>query len=214
MTVAALALGTAACGDDEEETVPQEDEGPEVFTTVILTFSPDGGTAGDDIVVQFEDPDGDGVQNGVFTYPNSGSSALLAADTDYTLAVSFRNILAPDPDEIQEEIAVEEDDEHQILFFGSNVNGPATTNTSAPITHTYADMDENMLPVGVINNIETSATAAAAGPFSVLLRHLPPVNGTAEKVAGLAAAWRDNGETGFPGETDIRVDFSIGVAAP
>ncbi|MEO0813812.1 MAG: hypothetical protein AAFY60_13175 [Myxococcota bacterium] len=202
----ATVVAIAACGDDDDD-VEMEDEGPEVFTTLELTFSPDGGTAADDIVALFQDDDGDGVMSGSI----SPGITTLAASTTYSLSVRLANTTLPagEQDEPQEEV-MEEEDEHQFFFFGPTVNGPATTNTTAPLTHAYADMDGGGLPVGFVNTI-TTGSAASAGDFTVLLRHLPPVDGSAVKVAGLAGTLASSGVSALPGETDITVTYTVEV---
>ncbi len=210
-------LPLTACGDDDDDDNGDDtgnppgadvDEGPEIFTTLELTFSPDGGTAADDLVTTFQDDDGDGVMSGTIT----PEMTMLAASTTYTLSLRLANTTLPedDQDEPQEEV-MEEDDEHQFFFFGEQINGPATDNMDAPITHEYAD-DDGALPVGFISTITTDE-AADAGDFTVLLRHLPPADdGTVIKVDGLAEDLAASGDPAdLPGETDISVTFSVGV---
>lgn len=205
LAIAALSLA-AACGDDDPE-VEMEDDGPEVFTTLELTFSPDGGTASDDIVITFQDDDADGVGSGAIT----PEMIMLAAETTYTLSFRVANTTLPvgEQDDIQQEIMDEEDD-HQFFVFGEMVNGPATDNPTAPITHAYADLDSNDLPIGFVNDVQTGA-AEPAGDFTVLLRHLPPVDGTVQKLPDLEGTLRTGGIEALPGQTDIIVTYTIGV---
>lgn len=227
---AAVTLGLApACdsdsdADDHGETEGHDDHGDEhddhghddhghdhneseIITTVTLTFTPDGG--GEPVVASFEDPDGDGGVSGM------SDSITLAADTTYTLAVSFSNDLEDPPEDITPEIE-EEAEEHQIFVYGSAVQGPATGDAAnAILTHTYADMESTYganavgddLPVGLANQIVTGA--AGTGDLQIMLRHLPDLDGEPVKVTGLAEELAA-GEA-LPGDVDVDVQFSVTV---
>ena len=87
----------------------------------------------------------------------------------------------------------------------------------APMAHgpeCYADVESDYgpnagddLPVGLTNTI--TANAAGTGDFSVMLRHLPELNGEAQKVAGLAEDFAA-GEA-LPGDPDVDITFSLTV---
>jgi hypothetical protein len=90
------------------------------------------------------------------------------------------------------------------------VDGPATgDNPDAVISQAYADEDPNGLPVGLANDIAT--LGVGTGALTVTLRHLPPENDTAVKVAGLAEDVATNGIENLPGDTDASVDFNVEV---
>lgn len=185
----------AACGAAN----PDEANEEEVITTVVLTFTPDGG--GDAVEASWADPENDGS-------PVIDAIAL-AADTTYGLAVSFLNELEEPAEDITVEVA-EEDDEHQVFVFGSAVEGPATgTNAEAVVTHAYDDADAEGNPVGLANTI--TATATGSGELRVALRHLPAEDGTAVKVAGLAEDLATDGIDALPGATDVDVSFDLTV---
>lgn len=191
----AAALVSVACVDVENPDTQDNDQ--EVITTVRLTFTPDGG--GDALTFAVADPENDGS-------PVIDDIAL-AAGTTYAMSVAFLNELEAPAEDITVEVS-EESDEHQVFIFGSGVSGPATgDNADAVVTHAYADTDENGLPVGLSNTI--TATTAGAGELSVMLRHLPVENGTAQKVADLAAQLAA-GDT-LPGEPDADVTFPLVV---
>jgi len=183
-----------ACGDD-----PGGENENEVITTVALTFTPSGGGAA--VVAEFDDPDGDGGEAPTI------DPIDLADATTYTLTVSFQNRLEDPPEEITEEVA-DESDQHQLFFTGTAVDGPASDNPGAPLTHTYDDEDVNGLPVGLENTI---VAATGTGVLTVTLRHMPPVNDVAVKTDATAQEVADGGFSGIGGSTDATVDFDVTV---
>lgn len=188
----ALSL-VAACGD-------VGGDGPqpaELITTVQLTFM---APAGLPIVVEFDDPDGDGGE------PGTADPIELAAGATYTLDVAFINRLGTIPEDITEEVR-DEAAEHQVFFTGSAVDGPAAGNPGAPLAHSYADMDDNGLPLGLSNTIVASA---GTGTLTVTLRHMPPEL-PPEKSAGAAEAVKTGGFSAIGGSTDAMVDFTVTV---
>jgi hypothetical protein len=180
-------------------TNPDEDNEEEVITTVELTFTPQGG--GTALTFSWADPEDDGS-------PVIDTIVLSDAD-DYDLTVRFLNELEEPAENITEEIE-EEDDEHQVFIFGDAVEGPGTgTNADKLVTHAYDDTDGDGNPVGLSNTIVTDATGT--GDFRLVLRHLPVEDGTALKVADLAATLASDGVTGLPGDSDADVTFPIEV---
>lgn len=202
-----LALFAAACTDPLDAGEDHSHEETEAITTVTLTFTPDGG--GEAITASFRDPDGDGGMSG------SSDPVTLAADTSYTLTVTLLDELEDSPEDITTEIQSEAE-EHQLLFFGSAVAGPATEATDALLTHAYDDVESDYgadtqgddLPVGLRNTIATGA--AGSGELQVMLRHLPELNGEPQKTADLANAFATN-PADVPGETDANVRFDVTV---
>lgn len=193
--IALVALGgVAACGD-----AAGSGNENEVITTVSLSFAPMGG--GGAITAVFDDPDGDG--GGAPTV----DPINLVSGTTYMLTVRFQNKLEDPPEEITDEVR-DEGDEHQLFFTGTAVNGPATNNPAAPLRHTYGDTDRGGLPIGLTNTI---VAATGAGMFTVTLRHLPPLDGTAVKVADLATEVKTSGISGVGGDTDVEVTFMATV---
>jgi hypothetical protein len=198
----ATSLSLAACGGDDDDSADDGGDGGnenEVITTVTLDFAPEGG--GDTVSVEWNDPDGD------LGDPPTVDPILLADGATYTLSVGFENRLEDPPEIITEEVS-DEADQHQIFIIGTAVNGPASDAPDAPLTHSYADEDDNGLPVGLEGTI---VAAAGTGELTVILRHLPPVNDTAVKTADLAAAVADSGVDELPGSTDANVTFDVTV---
>lgn len=193
----AIALSLTACSDVND---PTDTAGPqEVITTVVLTFSPVAG--GDPQVFQWADPENDGS-------PVIDNIVLSDAE-DYNLSVMFLNELESPAEDITVEVDAE-NDQHQLFFLGSAVDGPATgDNASAVVTHAYDDADANGFPVGLANTITT--IGPGSGAFEVILRHLPPVDGTAVKTGSLAEELASGGIASLPGDTDVEVTFDLTV---
>lgn len=183
------------------------DDGPtgdatEIITTVRLRFTPAAGTA---IEAAFRDPDGDGGM------PPTIDAIALAPMQTYDLAVEFANELVMPAEDITAEIEGEAA-AHQVFLLGSAVDGPATDNPGAALMHAYADTEADYgaggtLPVGLVNTITTAAQGQ--GDLIVMLRHMPALNGTAQKHAGLAESLA-MGEP-LPGEVDAQVTFAVTV---
>lgn len=194
----AAAIGLAFMGCLEVENPDDGENEEEVITRVSLTFQPAAG--GDDIVAAHSDPE------------NDGSPVIdpitLANGAAYTLLISFQNELADPVEDITAEVDAE-DDEHQVFVFGGAVEGPATGDNAAHVlTHTYVDADADGLPVGLVSRV--IATSTGSGDFKVMLRHLPPEDGVATKVAGLAEAFATSGGA-IAGDADVDVTFPVTV---
>lgn len=179
-----LACVLAGCSDDVITT-----NSGELITTVVLTFTTAGGG---EIVVTANDPDGDGGQ------PPAIEPIQLAAGP-YALGVAFENRLEDPPEDITAEVR-DEGEDHQVFFTGSAAAGPLAID--------YADQDRNALPIGLLN---AAVATAGTGMLTVTLRHLPPVNDTPVKVAGLAEQAQTSGTAGLPGESDAVVTFPVTV---
>lgn len=190
----ALVSLTAACGSFGDTTENPE----EVITTVILAFAPGGGGA--PITAEFDDPDGDGGQ------APTVQPVTLTANATYTFTVQLVNRLPTVPEDITTEV-MDESDVHLLLFTGSAVVGPATTNTTGPLTHAYADMDANGLPIGLTNTV---MARTGNGQLTVTLRHMPPEE-PPQKAADTVALVKANGIDTIGGSTDASVTFSVTV---
>ena len=190
-TYIVLAL-VAACGDPGGG-----EDANELITRVELTFTPAAGGAAQ--TFRFDDDDGDG------GYPGMSEPITLAAGM-YDLAVAFQNALEDPPEDITLEVR-DEAIEHQVLFTGSSVVGPATANTVGPLMHSYADTDDHGLPIGLASSIVASA---GTGDLIVTLRHMPPEE-PPEKAADSAANVATGGFSAIGGSTDAQVTFSVTV---
>ncbi len=190
-TCIVLAL-VAACGDPGGG-----EDANELITRVELTFTPAGG--GTAQTFRFDDDDGDG------GFPGMSDPITLTAGM-YELAVAFQNALEDPPEDITLEVR-DEAIEHQVFFTGSSVIGPATANTVGPLTHSYADTDDNGLPIGLTSTIVAST---GSGDLIVTLRHMPPEE-PPEKSADSAANVATGGFSAIGGSSDAQVTFSVAV---
>lgn len=197
IAIFASSLCLAACGGDDDGGGGGNEN--EVITTVALDFAPEGG--GDAVTAVFNDPDGDGGE------APTVDPVVLANGVTYTMTVAFENRLEDPAEDITVEVA-DESDEHQIFFTGSAVDGPASAQPGAPLTHSYADEDAAGLPVGLENTIDA---AAGSGDLTVTLRHLPRLNDAASKLDDLAQQVSDDGFGSIGGSTDAQVDFPVTV---
>ncbi|MEM1034174.1 MAG: hypothetical protein AAF928_15725 [Myxococcota bacterium] len=202
----ALALtcttGLVGCGDDDDDMdveMPDEENEEEVITTVGLTFTPSAGSA---VTAEWRDADGDGGMD-----PTVEDISLTAGET-YTLTITLTNELEDPAEDITEEIE-EEDDEHQFFFGGTLIESPTETEMDAIATFAYADMDGGGLPIGLSSTV--TANVAGSTSLQVVLRHLPPVNDQAIKVADLDATFVASGASGLPGDSDVDVSFTLNV---
>ncbi len=179
-------------GCDEDD--PVRENAPELITKVTLTFVPDEG--GTPIVVTATDPDGEGVQDMVVD-----GTLALAANTEYTLAISLTNELVHQSDPLHDITAeiLEESDEH-IFFFGwtdglfASPEGDGNLdNRSDPVN--YEDADINSLPIGIVTSWTTGI--GGSGTFRILMKHQP----------GL----KTETSTASMGETDLDIEFPISI---
>lgn len=190
----ASALLAVGCGHDEHDHAHEN----EVFTTVTLTFTPSAG--GTPVVAKVDDPDGDGGN------PPTVEPITLAAGM-YDMTVKLENRLENPPEDLTKEVR-DEGDEHQLFFFGNAVSGPASNQAGAALVHSYADMDAKGLPIGLANKVTASA---GTGMLTVVLRHMPPLNGAAVKTATSAETVRTSGLSALGGSTDVSVTFPVTV---
>lgn len=202
--VLALVVLLGACGSDVHDHDDHDDhhghnhDPNEVMTTLKLTFTPtDGGTK---FVATWADPE------------NDGSPVIdeikLTKGKKYNVTMAVLNELEKPVEDVTPEIKDEQDD-HQVFFYGEAVEGPGSKATKALVKHEYSDKDSKNLPVGLSNTIE--AVEAGNGSLFVMLRHMPPVNNNAVKTGTLAADFKATGESALPGSADINIDFKLTV---
>jgi hypothetical protein len=192
MILALSSCALAACGDDGGATNENE-----VITSVMLSFAPPAGAA---VLAEFNDPDGDGGQAPTVQPVN------LVANTPYAMTVRFQNRLETPAAEITDEV-MQESDIHLLIFTGSAVVGPATSNTTGALTQAYADMDVNGLPIGLADTIMAKA---GSGQLIVTLRHMPPEE-PPQKAADTLAKVKAGGVDSIGGSTDAQVTFTVTV---
>lgn len=190
-TIALSGLVLAACGSSGAAINENE-----VITTVILTFAPVTGGA---VTATFNDPDGDG-----------GAAPTIdpihLAPGDYALTLQFQNRLASPQVEITDEIRAEKNF-HLLLFTGTAVVGPATSNTTGPLTQSYGDTDDHGFPFGLTDMI---TARAGTGRLTVTLRHMPPEEPPV-KAADTVTLARTGGVESIGGSTDAQVNFDVTV---
>lgn len=187
----ALMFCLAACAKDDASNAE------EVITTVVLNFAPAGG--GTPLSFEADDPDGNGGDPPVI------DDVDLPAG-DYALTLQFQNRLEDPPEEITEEV-LDESDQHLLLFTGSAVVGPATSNTTGPLEHSYADTDANGLPIGLDNDI---VATTGTGALTVTLRHMPPEE-PPQKANDTVDLAKTQGIDALGGSTDVSVSFTVTV---
>lgn len=171
-----------ACSSDDDSPEPVNQE--EVITTMTITLTPqDGGTP---LVLQTRDLDGDGPNEPVIT-----EDIVLEANTTYNGSVALLDETDPnDVENITEEVQ-EEGEDHQFFYTSLNLG-----------TITYADVDANGNPVGLLFTLQTAASATTNGNFTATLRHEP--NKDAEGVS-------DGDITNAGGDTDISESFAVSL---
>jgi hypothetical protein len=189
--IALSSVALAACGDGGGS-----DNEQEVITTVVLNFEPAIGPA---VTATWNDPDGDGGA-GPTIDPISLSPGM------YTMTAQFQNRLASPQVEITDEIAAE-GDVHLVLFTGTAVVGPATSNTTGPLMHSYGDMDDNGLPIGLTSTV---VARAGTGQLTVTLRHMPPEEPPV-KAADTVMLVRTGSVNAIGGSTDVQVNYNVTV---
>jgi len=181
----------AACNSSD----PKKEDTPELITKATLTFTPIGG--GSPIVISATDPDGDGVQDIAVD-----GDINLAADTDYTLALTLINELAAPTDPAYDISAeVEKEGAEHMFYFGwtNNVFFDPTGNGNIDNRSdgvNYNDSDDNGLPIGLRTSWSSSLTVVS-GKFRVMLKHQPDL--------------KSQTSTSSDGETDLDIEFVINI---
>jgi len=183
-----LAIVFTGCSDDDPPAPVNEEE---LITTVTITLSPAG--TGTDIVLKTVDMDGEGGNDPIVTVDGIETNQVtLATGTTYTDSIELLNESNPDDvEDITEEVAVDEADEHQFFY---------VIGTGLDVTTTYEDEDGDGKPIGV--EFTLTANSVSSGDLTFILRHEP--NKSASGVAG-------GDITNAGGETDISETFSISV---
>jgi len=177
IAITLLVAFISACRDKDID-IPNEEE---LITTVDIRLIPVGG--GEDAVLRFRDPDGDG------GLPPQITADPLSPATTYDISITLLNEAADPVVDITPEVEAEGAD-HQFFFSFEGV----------AVAYTYADQDENGFPVGLQGRLETMGTGQ--GMLTLVLRHLP-----VKDAAGVA----DGDLTNAGGETDIEISLPITI---
>lgn len=180
------------CSDDDGPALDDDDDGEEVISEVILTFTPTGD--GDVVSATWFDADGEG--SGAPTIDN----IELIEGTEYTLTMTLTNTLA-DPDEDKTAEIAGEDDEHMFFFaFTENIFSDPTGNGNVDSRSddvNYNDQDENGFPVGLSTTWTTGDHTETTGEFTVVLKHQPDLKTATSDVS--------------VGGTDINITLPIDI---
>ena len=188
---------------DAESPHDGHDHNHSLPTSAILNFMPVGG--GETLSFEWTLSEGE-------SDPQVDEIVLDDSVVDYDVSVEVWSNHDGEEEDLTAEI-LEGDAFHQFFFTGSAVQGPATgDNASAVLGHQYADVDENDLPVGLLNSVQV--LGVGEGELHLMLRHLPPENDEAVKVAGMAETVAEVGFSGIGGDVDIEVSFPVTVAEP
>jgi len=160
---------------------PQPENSDELITTLTVRLVPD--SSGQEVMLSFFDPDGDG---GI---PATITGGTLTRNTDYTAVLALFNESVSPAQDVGDEI-LEEALDHQFFFIPMQVD----------LTVSYADEDANGYPVGLLNTFRTGSSGA--GSLTVILRHEP------DKMApGVRAGAIENAG----GDTDLEVFFDVSI---
>lgn len=136
------------CDDDDDMIeIPNEDE---VINEMIVTLTPDDG--GDDVVLRFFDPDGDGDQTPTLTLDPLDNS------TTYTGSITLTNTLESPAEDITAEVR-EENKDHRFYFLSDISDLSVTT----------LDPDNSGDPTGL--DFELTTGAAGSGDLTIILLH-------------------------------------------
>jgi hypothetical protein len=189
------AFTTTGCSDSDDDS-----GAPRVITTVTLTFTPaDGGLP---VVAVFNDMDGDGGAERTIDPVN------LVKATTYVGTVKYENRLETPAEDINADLE-DKSDRYQIFFTGTAVNGPASNQLGAPLTHAYKDMDANAIPIGLSNSF---VTTTGSGSLAVTLRRFPSANSKdGKKISSDAVIWGDGDFRRVGGLTEHEIFYSVSV---
>jgi hypothetical protein len=137
-----------------------------------------------------------------FEYAEKAEVIDLPPGQTYTLSVRFDDRRWDPPVDFTESIRSAAE-EYLLFFTGSAVVGPATSNETGPLIHSYADVDANGLPLGLTNTIET--VEGSGGLFLVMVRLAEP------KSLDLLDQVKRDGPDGVLGEHEVRIQLGVVV---
>ncbi len=173
---------TACSNNDDSHPVNEE----ELITKATLVFK--STTTNDEIVLTFEDLDGDGPDDPTYT-----SEGFFDVNQIYNGEITLSNPLI-DSEDINEEIQ-EEAEDHQFFYIPSNgFSG----------VFEYLDFDKNGNPLGLKFRF-TPDPESQNGKLTLILKHLPSKN--AEGVA-------EGNVANSGGSTDLEIHFPVFLESP
>ena len=156
-TILILSLVFTGCSDDDPPAPVNEEE---VITTMTITLTPSSGA---DIVLKHVDMDAEGPDDPIVTVDGVETNQVtLATGTTYTGSIELLNETEDPAEDITEEVAEDEADEHQFFYvIGSELD----------VTTAYTDQDEDGKPIGV--EFTLTANSISSGDLTFILRHEP-----------------------------------------
>ena len=150
--------------------------------------------------------DSNGSTEDVEWQDGSTSTINLVAGESYDVSLTFYVTDHGEQVSLNQEL-IEFDDEHQVFF-----TGEAVLSDSPLVEVSYADSDDNGMPLGLENTFQNAIAGQA--DLMITLRHMPPQNDvavkTADDAANLAAADGDFSVVG--GDNDVQVTFDLVVS--
>ncbi len=176
--VLSLLLFSCKKKNDPVPEAPLNPNETELITTMTIIFTEQ--VSGNVSTFSFRDTDGPGGN------APTKDAILLDASKTYNGRIILLDETKSPKDSISNEVE-EEKDEHQFFF----------TVTSANLTSSYTDFDNNGVPVGLYPNFVTGT--ASTGQLKVVLKHQPEIKPTS-----------GNGNASI-GETDIEVVFDVTI---
>lgn len=173
--IATILFSSCSSSDDSH---PVNEE--ELITNVSIVFN--STTSQDQVILTFEDLDGDGPNAPVYN-----STGSFDVNQIYDAQISVSN-----PQENITEEILEEADDHQFFYF-------ATDGFLADFE--YKDLDNSDLPIGLEFQLKPS-NISQDGKFSLILRHLPNKSGVGVSQGNISNAG---------GSTDLNIQFPVTV---
>ncbi|MBB4078390.1 hypothetical protein GGR28_001003 [Lewinella aquimaris] len=171
----------SACGSDDDPVIENEEE---LITELVYTLQPVGG--GDEVIMAFSDPDGDGGLN-----PAIQVNRNLVANTTYEGSITIKNLSDNTTVDVTAEVQAEARD-HQFFFVpGQGLN----------VDLSYLDSDGDGNPVGL--RTELRANDPSSGNLVIILRHEPDKSATGVSISDPAGAG---------GATDIEISFPVSIS--
>jgi len=180
--VPALFAGFSLLSGCKDVSSPEDTNEIEVFTTVTLMLTQQGGTSDEtQATIRFKDGFGHG------DALEKNDTLKIMAGATYSAELVLLNESAS-PAEVMSEEVKEEGVDHQVFYSYDGDNGSA-------LTVDYADMDANHHPIGLLTTFK--AGSDGNGILKVTLKHQPGLKSATSTIA--------------TGETDVEVSFHVTI---